>query len=439
MEHMYTTYNNITAESTVINNKTPRPKRLETLLAKYKANGHTKVLDFLDSKGRKSKRTVIAYSLALGYFNRFLEQYYKGYNVETILKPLLHSQQKIDVYKLLNSFVSYLQNDTVNGHNLSALTIKLYMTGVKSYLSYYDIEITPNKFKNRVTLPTVYREDEEAVDANDIRNMLNVCSNRRLKTYLLVLASGGMRAVEALAIRLCDINFSVNPTQIRIRKEYAKTKRERTIFISDEATRFLQQWIDWKYRNKHAEHKHLKNKIRNENDLVFSFKSSIDPHGLYFKVLIEFQKVLQQAGLTSRKEDGVYKRRKITFHSLRRFVKTTIANQHNSDFSEWFIGHKKSTYYTNKKEELAKAYKEKCMRYLTFLDYPTVEATGQSYAAQLEQKDKEIDQLKRLDKINSEAIIKLQEQLNKIQDQISSFQQLTGIQAIKKESKKESK
>ena len=44
-------------------------------------------------------------------------------------------------------------------------------------------------------MPKMYREDEEALDASDIRKILLGCNNRRLKSYLLVLASGGMRAV----------------------------------------------------------------------------------------------------------------------------------------------------------------------------------------------------------------------------------------------------
>ena len=44
-------------------------------------------------------------------------------------------------------------------------------------------------------MPKLYREDE-ALDASDIRKILLSCNNRRLKAYLLVLASGGMRAIE---------------------------------------------------------------------------------------------------------------------------------------------------------------------------------------------------------------------------------------------------
>jgi hypothetical protein len=54
-------------------------------------------------------------------------------------------------------------------------------------------------------------------------------------------------------------------------------------------------------------------------------------------MMLEFQKLLKAAGFTARKEDGVFKRRKITLHSFRRFVKTTIDIQtKNGKYSEWF-------------------------------------------------------------------------------------------------------
>jgi integrase len=282
------------------------------------------------------------------------------------------------------------------------------MVAARSYFQYNDIEIMPSKFRYRISLPPVYREDEEAIDSNDIKEILHHCDNRRLKAYLLVLASGGMCAVEALAIRECDIDFSgINfsdpsdrsqPARIHIRKEFAKTRTERYIYISNEAARYLHDWIEWKYRDRHAENRSLKNRIRSKDDLVFSKVTNTGkyPQGLYNKLLIEFQRVLQLAGLTLRKQDGVYKRRKVTFHSFRGFVKTTIANQtRNSDYSEWFLGHKKSPYYTNKSDELRRIYKEDCMKYLTFLDYPTLEATGKSYEAKLKEKDREIEELRR--------------------------------------------
>jgi len=109
--------------------------------------------------------------------------------------------------------------------NLAPTSIRLYVAAVRSYLAYYDIDIIPSKFRRKVRMPKVYREDEEALDIQDIRKILFSCNNRRLKTYLLVLASGGLRASEGLAIRLKDIDFTINLTKIHIRKEYTKTRR----------------------------------------------------------------------------------------------------------------------------------------------------------------------------------------------------------------------
>ena len=233
-------------------------------------------------------------------------------------------------------------------------------------------------------MPKLYREDEEPLDVQDIRKILLSCNNRRLKAYLLVLASSGVRASEGLAIRIKDIDFTNNPTRIHIRKEYTKTRIARDIYISDEATQYLKQWLDWKYHNQERP------RNADEDDLVFTIYKSKTPNGLYIKLLVEFQKLLAIVGLDKRKEDGVQKRRKITLHSFRRFVKTVISDQTNQDYSEWFLGHSKSPYYTKKEHERRQLYATKCMRYLTFLDYTTFEITGKNIESKLQEKDIEI-------------------------------------------------
>jgi integrase len=285
---------------------------------------------------------------------------------------------------LLDSFISYLQTSNATQRPSS---VKLYMAIIRSYFAYNDVDVIPSKFKRRVKMPKSYREDEEPLDASDIRNILLACNNRRLKTYLLVLASGGMRAVEGLAIRIKDIDFSVSPTKIHIRKEYAKTRVARDIYISNEATHYLKQWLDWKYNNPERP------RPQDENDLVFTIFRNKNPNTLYVKVLKEFQKLLAIVGLNERKEGGKQRRRKITLHSFRRFTKSVISDQVNQDYSEWFLGHLKSPYYTKKEPERREIYATKCMKYLTFLDYTTLEATGKSIEANLREKDREMKDL----------------------------------------------
>jgi hypothetical protein len=105
-------------------------------------------------------------------------------------------------------------------------------------------------------------------------------------------------------------------------------------------------------------------------------------------MLEEFEKLLALTGLDERKEQGVQKRRKITLHSLRRFVKTVISDQRNQDYSEWLLGHSKSPCYTKKEPDRREIYATKCMKYLTFLDYSTLEAIGKNIEAKLSEREK---------------------------------------------------
>jgi integrase len=196
-------------EQTQTDLKPKKPYKLYLIIDRFRAAGFSIVADFLTTKARKSMQTALTYSSGMTYISRFIQQEYNGkYNVETILKPL--RSKKIDVYKFLNSFVDFLQNGSQNGYggDLSPRTITLYVTTARSYFAYNDIEISLVKFKNRISLPPIYQEDEQPIDANDIKEILHHCDNKRLKAYLLVLASGGMRAIEALAIRESDIDFT---------------------------------------------------------------------------------------------------------------------------------------------------------------------------------------------------------------------------------------
>ena len=100
------------------------------------------------------------------------------------------------------------------------------------------------------------------------------------------------------------------PTKIHIRKEYAKTRVSRDIYISDEATSYLNQWIEWKYRDKSDEPLAI-TKTEDPNDIVFSVYSTENtpnPSHIYIKILAEFEKLLTIAKMDERKE-GMLRRK----------------------------------------------------------------------------------------------------------------------------------
>lgn len=197
-----------------------------------------KVRSFLNSVGRNSQQSKRIYGIALARFQAFVKENYRPADIETILEVLL-TTNKVNVYSLIDNFVSHLLTK-----NLAPNTIALYVAAIRSYFAYFDIDIVPSRFKRKVRMPKRLREDEEPVDTSDIRKILLSCSNRRLRSYLLVLASSGARATEVLASRIRDYDFSRSPVKLHIRKEYAKTRVARDVYISDEAADYLQkEWL----------------------------------------------------------------------------------------------------------------------------------------------------------------------------------------------------
>jgi integrase len=234
-------------------------------------------------------------------------------------------------------------------------------------------------------MPKVIRKNKEALSKDDVIDILNACSHIRLKTYVMLLAATGFRAVESLSIRIKDLHLGSQPAKIFVRGDYTKTKTDRYIFLTEEVAMQLKQFMEYKYRSRRICHKDDRGKTiteyrtpdRNDNDLVFAVyqdREKPDPRMIYFDLAKSFGKTLDRMGKGIR-EYGNGNRRQITLHSFRRFVKTTISDLGHSDFSEYFIGHSGSTYWRKKESEKAEIFR-KIEPYLTFLNIPQLERQG---------------------------------------------------------------
>ena len=182
---------------------------------------------------------------------------------------------------------------------------------------------------------------------------------------------------------------------------------------------------------------------RNEDDLVFLMqrRQHVKPQHLYDKMLLQFQRLLKSVGLEERKEGK--ERRKITFHSFRRFAKTVITNATSSDYSEWFLGHKKSPYFVQKEIDRRLLYATKCMPFLTFINYSKLEQDATVKQTELEMlmmkdankdreiellkqrvqvKDKEIELLKQRDLTNTDAISLLSDQMEQLMSKVKELE-----------------
>src|SRR5215217_6812738 len=267
------------------------------------------------------------------------------------LKKNGNNNNKIDPYELLSGFVAYLEEEEeIENPN----TIRYFVSTVRNFLEFNDIEISPRKFKLKVRLPKAVIRHKEAIGKEEICEILLKCSNIKLKTYLMLLASTGMRATEALALRHKDFDFDEenrnnNNRQafVRIRGEFTKTRTDRYVFLTREMVEQCKAWTDFKYRrrritraannplaittNYNPSGKAASYWVEPEpipDDLFFATprkrkRSSL--RGLYVYMNEDFAKTLDRIGFGNR-EDGNRRRREITFHSFRRFVKTTISD-----------------------------------------------------------------------------------------------------------------
>jgi integrase len=146
----------------------------------------------------------------------------------------------------------------------------------------------------------------------------------------MLLAATGMRAREALSIRIKDLDLDSTPSKLFVRGEYTKTRTDRIIFLT--VFRQLKSWLDYKYRTKRICYKdkqsgksitEYRSPIRKHTDLIFAvYQDTENPIEnpnylwLYNELLKIFQRTLDRIGKGAR-EDGNERRRQITLHSFR--------------------------------------------------------------------------------------------------------------------------
>ncbi|MGC2598683.1 MAG: tyrosine-type recombinase/integrase, partial [Nitrososphaeraceae archaeon] len=190
---------------------------------------------YIKSISMMNSASAREYSLRLRGFGNFITMGYKM-TLDDLIKKI--NEGSLDPYDVLTNYVAHLQAS----YNVSTLTLKQRVTTAKNFLEYFDVDISPRKFKLKVKLPKVVRKDIQALTKEVITNILNACSDIRLKTYVMLLAATGMRASEALSIRLVDCDLRANPPRLQIRGEYTKTKVSRFVFLTQELVQQISLW-----------------------------------------------------------------------------------------------------------------------------------------------------------------------------------------------------
>lgn len=140
------------------------------------------------------------------------------------------------------------------------------------------------------------------------------------------------------------------------------------------------------------------------------------------KHIVEFNRLIDQLNIGYK--DNNKRRRKITLHSFRRFVKTTISDLGYQDFSDFYIGHAQSTYW--RKPEKVMILFRKIESSLTYLDQAGLEKKHADLQTGLENMEQENLSLQKTiherEEVSNDAITELSSKLLEVMKKVNELE-----------------
>jgi hypothetical protein len=140
---------------------------------------------------------------------------------------------------------------------------------------------------------------------------------------------------------------------------------------------------------------------------------------LYIPLTVQFDRVLDQLRIGY--EDASKRRRKITFHSLRRAYKSIVSNLGYSDYSEWALNHKGSPYYQVSEKDKYEIFK-KIEPEIIFLDQRIILERHADMQSRLEVMEKENTILRQKDSMNADAIANLSDRMQELMAKVQELE-----------------
>jgi len=310
--------------------------------------------EYLNSKPAINTRKMAETSLT--QFGRFTESEYQK-TPEDIITDLKDDNKALEkIYTVLNKWITWLGQDhpeiiTYRGRyrnikkTFKAIhpnTQKQYLNHIKGFLE--DVggfDINNRRLRKRVRLPKAEEEEPEPLTKEELRILLDNCSNKK-KTMFMVLKDSGMRIGEVLQLRKKHFDISKTPIEIHIPSFATKTKKARTTFVTQETRHILLRQL---------------NEI-GQDDLVFG--TNVDVRTSVNTQVSDFDYLRRKIGkmclrfLEKYDSNGRYK---ITLHSLRSFTATQCAEAVDESFAHGILGHKKYlSQYIRNQDKLSEKY-----------------------------------------------------------------------------------
>jgi integrase len=371
------------------------------------ADKSTYIQKFLNMKRGKGTDTTGTYKSRLRSFANFVYKQFPKTEFDAVIDRI--KAGKLDPYEVLTDYSNFLQYDIDPEYRVKGNTVNERVSTTMRFLRFCKCPVNREDFKDNVSIPGKTQSEKEAIDHKEVAEFIAHAQSLRLQTAINFMAATGPRPIEAAAVRLRELELEkpipevlagivkeAEIPHITFRAEYAKTKVSRRRPLTGESAKRLKIWLAAKYAPHRTTVLEAGKPITKMvypkpqlDDLIFAVcrpdGSNPDPQYLYDTISREFRDLLKTLGKDKREAGG--KRHEITLHSFRRFVKSEVSDNVSSDYSEYLIGHKASTYYRRKEKEKIEAFR-RAEPYITFLDPGAQQGYGKDVDAKLsEQKD----------------------------------------------------
>ena len=238
--------------------------------------------------------------------------------------------------KVLDDFVGDLQ-----AGGLAPGTISNHVKGVKALFRVNGLKLElPYRLSKRVIYSDRSPRPEELQSLIDLADL-------RDKVIVALLALGGFR--EGTLVRLCyrhvadDLERGVVPLHVHVEADITKGKyADYDTFLGAEAVEYLRLYLAQR-RAGSPELRTPPEKITMESPLIRNTHSALVKPVSPTRVHSIIHNLYREAGLL---RDGNKRRYELRVHSIRKFFRTQLAALGvNSDYIEYMMGHKISTYH----------------------------------------------------------------------------------------------
>ncbi len=376
-------------------------------------------LDNIQDKGKNNHIKAI-----LNQFDIFCKQKYNKSNQE-IMDDLFEEVQKTlrkdKVYMVFNQFKDWMLVDHPEveyflGRNKNQKrtikkrhpnTIKTYLKTIKAIFEEIgNIEINSRILAKRVKIPKAEEEEPEPFTKEQMRLLLDRCSNQAKLKYM-VLKDTGCRIGELVQIRKCDVDLSQKRIAVRVHAKYTKMKKAKTAFITRETEPMFRILL------KHKKDEEL---MFGTSEDVYSAKGSEKAHFTYYRN--ELARDYPEFGERYQSNN----RHKKTVHSIRSFTATQCTRAIDESWGHGYTGHKKYLdQYIRDKDD----YLEKFIRSENYLMiYETMEVVdSDERVAKLEARLNELENNEQETNQKKKHLSELDIEITTLEQQLSILKQ----------------